>query len=79
MTRDNKLKILEAVKSGLSIEMAMKALSDNHTVLFQKQDYYTTGLDGGEKISQKEGDLLLKHFPESVFISPITGISYDKE
>jgi hypothetical protein len=75
MERELKLKILEAVKSGLPVSLAMRA--SQFTVLFDKKDHYQTALEGGEIFSRKEGDLLIRHFP-SIFISHVQGITFDK-
>ena len=78
MNREIKVKILESVRQGLPLRIAMKA--DKYSVLFKKQDHYSTSIDDdGERVSIKEAELLQKHFPEKIFISHITGITFNPE
>jgi hypothetical protein len=78
MERKEKIKVLEAIKAGLPASKAMK--SEKYKVLFPHQDHYTTSIDGlGERVSKAEAELLQKYFPESIYISNISGISYDPE
>lgn len=73
--RERKIQLLRAIEAGLSIETALKA--SNFSVLFEKPDCFTTGLDGGERISLEDGKLLCKYLP--YLTSPIKGITFESE